>query len=91
MGVEQEVFKNRDQVVAEIKKCSLASNVVSSLSILFAAIGVIADLTDETLGLETINWYLVAIFAAILSVPPDVHVIMAKHLLGAEVIKKQEV
>ncbi len=88
MGIETEPFKDREHMVAEIRKCAMASTVFSGLAILFALIGVVADLINETLGLETMNWFLFAIFAAVMSLMPHMHVVSAKHLLGTEIFKK---
>jgi hypothetical protein len=43
-------FKNRENVLAEIKLCGQAGGVVTLLSLLFAALGIISDAFDITLG-----------------------------------------
>jgi len=92
MAIEMEAFKDRAHVVAEIKKCTMAANVISWLAVLFVVIGVLADWREfhygDRTGLQTTSWFLLAIFAAAMAVMPHMHVVVAKHLLGTEIIKK---
>lgn len=88
MGIEMQPFKDREHVVAEIKKCRIAAEVGSWLAILFVVLGILADLYDRVLIFRTTAWLLLAIFAAVMAVMPHMHVVMAKHLLGTEIIKK---
>jgi hypothetical protein len=36
------------------------------------------------------SWFLLAIFASLHTIVPDMHLVVAKHLLGMEVIKKDQ-
>lgn len=92
MSIEMEEFKDRAHVSAEIKKCAMAANIISWLAVLFAVIGVVADWRELQYGdrtvLQTTSWFLLAIFTAVMAVMPHMHVVVAKHLLGTEIVKK---
>jgi len=85
-----EPFKNREHVLAEIKLCALAGGVFQILSYLFLVLGAITDALNITLGLEPISWFLLAIFATVGAIVPNMHVVVAKHLLGIETENKKE-
>jgi hypothetical protein len=85
-----EPFKNREHVLAEIKLCARAAGVFKLLSYLFAALGVISDASNFTLGLEPMSWFVLAIFASVGGIVPTMHVVVAKHLLGIEAEGKKE-
>jgi len=85
-----EPFKNREQVLAEIRFCARAGGVVTLLSFLFIALGVISDALNITLGLEPTSWFLLAIIAMVGAIGPTLHVVVAKHLLGIEAESKKE-
>jgi hypothetical protein len=92
MSIEMEEFKDRAHVSAEIKKCAMAANIATWLAVLFAVIGIVSDWRwfnggDRTV-LETSSWFLLAVFAAVMAIMPHMHVVVAKHLLGTETIKK---
>jgi len=77
-------FKNREHVLAEIRYCARAGGVVTLLSLPFAALGIISDALNITLGLEPMSWFLLAVFAMVAAMGPMLHVVAAKHLLGIE-------
>ena len=83
-------FKNREHVLAEIRLCGQAGGVITLLSLLFAAIGIISDALNITLGLEPMSWFLLAIFGMVSALGPTLHVVVAKHLLGIEAESKKE-
>jgi hypothetical protein len=82
--LELQRFKNREHVIAEIRRCALAGSVSQYLSFVFAALGVISDVLNVTLGLDSLSWFLLAIFAALHAIVPHMHLVVAKHLLGVE-------
>jgi hypothetical protein len=55
-------FKNREHVIAEIRLCARAGGVVTILSLLFAALGIISDALNITLVLEPMSWFLLEPF-----------------------------
>jgi ubiquinone/menaquinone biosynthesis C-methylase UbiE len=88
--LQNQPFKNREHVIAEIKRCALAGGTFTCLSFLFAALGVIGDALNTTLGLEPMSWFLLAIFSSVHAIVPDMHLVVAKHLLGIEAESKKE-
>ncbi len=84
MALEEKPFKNREQVKAEVKLCSTVGSIFLLLGFLFAILGIICDALDATLGLETMSWFLLAVFVGIASIIPSMHAVVAKHLLGIE-------
>jgi hypothetical protein len=87
--LQDQPFKNREHVIAEIRRCAMASSVSSFLSFLFAVIGIIGDASNTTLGLTSLSWFLLAIFAAIHAIVPSMHLVVAKHFLGIEAESKK--
>jgi len=87
---QDEPFKDREHVVWEIRYCGKATRYLSYLCIVTLALGIISDLLNMKLGLGATSWLLFAIVAGVMSLAPHLHMIMAKHLLGMEVIKKEQ-
>lgn len=88
--LQDQPFKNRAHVKAEIRRCAMASSVLSFLSFLFVAIGIIGEASNITLGLTSLAWFLLAIFAIIHAIVPTLHLVVAKHFLGTEAESKKE-
>ena len=88
--LQDQPFKNREHVIAEIRRCAMASSVSSYLSFLFATIGIIGDALNTTLVLPSTIWLLLAIFAGLHAVVPTIHLVGAKHFLGIEGESKKE-
>jgi hypothetical protein len=88
-SLQNQPFKNREHVKAEIRRCALAGSVSSYLSFLFAALGVIGDALNTTLGLQPVIWLLLAIFAGVHAIVPHMHLVVAKHSLGIEAESKK--
>ena len=88
--LQDQPYKNREHVLAEIRRCATASTVSSFLSFLFVIIGIISDASNTTLGLTSSTWFLLAIFAAIHTIAPSMHLVVAKHFLGIETESKKE-
>jgi hypothetical protein len=83
-------FKNREHILWEIGYCNKAVAYTTILCLATVAVGIIGDLLNMKLGLGSTSWLLLAIVAGVLSMGPHLHVIMARHLLGMEVIKKDQ-
>ena len=77
-------FKNREEVKAQINLCNIAAAIIIVLGLLFALVGIISDVMDKTLFLESSNWLLLAILFVIASFMPFLNSLMAKHLYGIE-------
>jgi hypothetical protein len=87
--LQDQPFKSREHVIAEIRRCSMASSVTTYLSFLFAALGVIGDALNTTLVLQPMIWLLLAIFASLHALVPTMHLVVAKHFLGIEAERKK--
>ncbi len=86
---EDKPFKDREDVKADIRLCALVGNIFSFACFGFAALGVIGDALDITLGLESMSWFLLAIVAALSALVPNMRSLVAKHLYGIESEKKE--
>jgi hypothetical protein len=88
--LQDQPFKSREHVIAEIRRCAMAGSVSSYLSFLFAAIGIIGDALNITLVLQPMIWLLLAIFASLHAIVPTIHLVVAKHFLGIEAESKKQ-
>ena len=88
--LEDQPFKNREHVISEIKRCALAGSVGQYLSFLFAALGVIGEALNTTLGLQPVIWLLLAISCGMTVIVSHMHVVAAKQILGIEAESKKE-
>ena len=83
-------FKDREHILWEIDYCNKATTYITILSLVFLVLGVISDLLSMKLALGSTSWFLLSIVAGVMSLAPHLHVLMAKHLLGMEVIKRDQ-
>jgi len=81
-------FKNREHILWEIGYCNKAATYATILAGAFAGLGIISDVVDMKLALGATSWLILAIFAGVMSLAPHLHMIMARHLLGMELIQK---
>jgi hypothetical protein len=77
-------FKDREEVKTDIRLCDRASAILMLASLIFAALGVIGDAFDIALGLESMFWFLLAIFALIAALYPYLNYVTARNLYGIE-------
>jgi len=82
-------FKNREEVMTEIRDCDRFAGISQYACFIFAALGVIGDALDIPLGLESMSWFLLAIVAGLNAIIGHTHVVVAKHLLGVEAEAKK--
>ena len=86
--ITEKPFKDREEVKKEIRVCGMWCNICELLLIIFVILGVIGDAFGDalniTLGLESMTWLLLAMFFAVLSIGPHIHIAVAKHLYGIE-------
>ena len=90
LDLEEKPFKNREDVKAEVRRCSIVASICMVFCLVFVALGVIGDALNITLGLETISWFLLAIVVGLTAIHPQMHAVLAKHLLGMEAESKKE-
>ena len=82
--IAEKPFKDREELKARIKLCGNWSAICGILAFLFIIIAIIGDALDRTLGLETISWFLLGIFFMVVSISPNIHLTVYKHLYGIE-------
>ena len=71
----------------EIRMCVIVSSILLLLAFIFLALGIISDALDKTLGLESMSWFLLAIFFGLLNIIiPSANAI---DIRLREIIKKQ--
>ncbi len=83
-------FKDREHIVWEIEYCGKAANYLTYLSLGLVVIGVLSDLLNMKLALGATSWLLLAVFVGVLFLAPTLHALLAKHLLGMELIKREQ-
>ncbi len=82
-----EPFKDREHILWEIGYCRRTVIYITILSLAFILIGVISDFMNMKLILGSTSWLLLSVIACVFSLAPQLHEVMARHLLGMEVIK----
>ena len=88
--MEEKPFKNREEVKAEIRECDRFGGISQWACFIFAALGVIGDAVNITLGLESMSWFLLAIVAGLNAIIGHMHAVVGKHLFGIEAERKNE-
>jgi len=83
-------FKNREEVKTEIRACNRFGAISQYACFLFAALGVIGDASNITLGLTSLSWFLLAIVAGLNAIIGHMHYVVGKHLFGIEAENKKE-
>jgi hypothetical protein len=84
MSVSQKPFKDREDLKKEIARWFGISLFCQLVGFLLALVGIIADASDRTLGLETNSWFLLAIFFSMTAAAPLLKSAAAKSLYGIE-------
>ena len=77
-------FKDREEVKKDIRLCNVNAGIFALACFVFAALGVISDALNITLGLEPMIWLLLAIVAILSALFFHMNDVMAKHLYGIE-------
>ncbi len=88
--LEEQPFKNRDDLKATIKRCSTFASYCMVFVVIFALLGIISDASNTTLGLTSMSWFLLAIIAGIFGIYPQMHSLAARHLLYMDETKKEQ-
>jgi hypothetical protein len=88
-SLENRPFKNREHIKAEIRRCALYGSACQYFSFLFAALGIITEALNITLGLAPMSWLLLALLAGLNAIIGRMHVVVAKNLLGIEAESKE--
>ena len=82
--IAEKPFKDREELNARIKLCGMWSSICVVLAFLFALLGIIGDALNIALGLETMSWFLLAIFFVMVCIAPNIHLAVYRHLYGIE-------
>jgi hypothetical protein len=85
-----EPYKNREQVIAELKRCAMLAKVSMVVALLFVVLGVISDALDTVLVLHPTMWLLAAFIFGIAVIVAHMHVVAAKEVLGVEAENRKE-
>jgi uncharacterized membrane protein YdbT with pleckstrin-like domain len=72
-------WEKREEM-ADARKAGLGGHACYFLSAIFAIIGIIAAAIDADIGLGATNWFLLAIVAAVLSIPFFMGLVIAWYL-----------
>jgi len=89
MSAEDKPYKNREEVKKDIRLCAWVGGIFIFCSLGFAVLGVIGDALNVTLGLESMSWFLLAIWAGLIAIFPSMTSLTAKHLYGIESERKE--
>lgn len=89
MSAEDKPYKNREEVKKDIRLCAYVGGIIIICSLAFAVLGAIGDVLNITLGLESMSWFLLAIWAGLIAIFPNMTSITAKHLYGIESERKE--
>jgi hypothetical protein len=57
-----------EKAIKDVKGCSRMEDLTWPLAVIFLLVGIIADLFNITLGLETIHWFLLVIAALLVAI-----------------------
>ncbi len=76
-NLEEQPFKNIENVKAEIKRCSQFASMCMYVMLLFVIIGV----AFEVAGRGSFLWFMLAIVTGLVSLHPELHSVVARHLL----------
>jgi hypothetical protein len=90
LRAENKPFKDREDVMAEIRNCDRFGGLCQCACFGFAALGAISDVVNVPLGLEPPSWFLLAIVAGVNAIIGHTHVVVAKQLLGIEAERSHE-
>ena len=83
-------FKDREHILWEIEYCNRTATITIILSLVCLLLGIISNLLAMRVALDSTSWFMVSIVAGIISLAPELHVLLARHLLGMEVVKKEQ-
>jgi hypothetical protein len=89
MGDPEKPFGDREEVKKDILLSTCISATILFCSIVFVVLGVIGDALNITLGLESMSWFLLAIWTGLIAIFPGMASLTAKHLYGIESERKE--
>ena len=55
-------WEDRERIKASLRSVGMSAHICWFLGVIFAVLGIIADAANVTLGLESVSWFLLAVF-----------------------------
>ena len=80
--IAEKPFKDREEAKKQLIKCGNWCNICEVLTFLLVIIGIIWRVLKIDFGLDSTFWFLLAIFFAITSLAPHLHIAVIRHQLG---------
>jgi ABC-type transport system involved in cytochrome bd biosynthesis fused ATPase/permease subunit len=77
-------FKDREEAKEQLKRCGRWLSISENLSFLLVVIAIIWRVLKIDYGLDSSFWFLLAIFFAICSLAPHLHIASLQNLLGID-------
>jgi ABC-type transport system involved in cytochrome bd biosynthesis fused ATPase/permease subunit len=77
-------FKDREEAKEQLKRCRRWCSISENLSFLLVIIAIIWRVLKIDFGLDSTFWFLLAIFFAICSVAPHLHIAEIQQMMGFE-------
>ena len=77
-------FKDREEAKKHLISCGNWCNICEGLAFLLIVIGIIWRVLKVDFGLDSTFWFLLAIFFAITSLAPHLHIASIRNLLGID-------
>jgi hypothetical protein len=77
-------FKDREEAKEQLKRCGRWLSISENLSFLLVVIAIIWRVLKIDYGLDSTFWFLLAIFFAICSLAPHLHIASLQNLLGID-------
>jgi len=82
MRMAEKPFKDREEAKKQLIICGNWCNICEALSIILVIIGIIWRVLKIDFGLDSTFWLVLAIFFAIISLAPHLHIAVIRHQLG---------
>ena len=80
--MSEKPFKDRDEAKKQLIRCGNWCNIITILSFLLIILGTIWRVFKIDYGLDSTFWFLLAIFFAVTSLAPHIHMAVISHQLG---------
>jgi len=87
---EEKAFKDREELKKDIRLCFGMGQVFSIGSLIFALLGIIGDVLNISVGLESMSWFLLAIVFGLAALIPNMRSLTGLLLSSMESKRKKE-
>jgi len=84
MRMAEKPLKDSEEAKKQLIKCGNWCNICEALTFLLLIIGIIWRVLKIDFGLDSTYWFLLAIFFAIISLAPHLHIAVIRHQLGLD-------